>query len=356
MSQDDLLLILSALTEPIFLVRASRKISLANRAAEELFGDGLVGRDFVHAIRDPDALKCVDAALAGELVADAQITLAVPERTVFRISAMCLYGASGVDARAVVTLHDISHIQEAEQMRSDFVANVSHELRSPLTALVGGIETLKGAARDDDAARGRFLDIMAREAARMNRLVGDLLSLSRVEVNAHRRPSREVNILAIVEKVIATLETQAGAEGRKINLERRDGEYEVPGDEDELTQVFHNLIDNALKYSRENSEVRVSVVNRERVAGVTGPAVAIAVGDQGPGIAAEHIPRLTERFYRVDNSRSREKGGTGLGLAIVKHVLNRHRGRLVIESTQGVGSTFTVCLPRAAPAKKALVS
>ncbi len=345
MNKDDLIVILNALVEPVFLVRADRQITLANSAAQELFGEDLVAKDFVHAIRHPEALKCVEKVLAGEAASEAVISLPLPMRATYKLSSVRLDGGEGAQAEAVVSLNDISHILEAEQMRSDFVANVSHELRSPLTALSGGIKTLKGAAKNDPAGRERFLDIMEREAARMTRLIGDLLSLSRVEVNEHIRPSERVNVLAVVEKVVAALETQSKAEKKPIRLHISKDNREVPGDEDQLTQVIQNLIDNALKYSRENSEVLVSVTRRDQIAGMSGPALVVEVKDQGEGIPAEDIARLTERFYRVDKGRSREKGGTGLGLAIVKHILNRHRGRLLIESEKGKGSTFTVCLP-----------
>ncbi|RME95698.1 MAG: hypothetical protein D6773_18150, partial [Alphaproteobacteria bacterium] len=333
------------LAEPVFLVDEKRRILLANLAAEKLFGAGLAARDFVHAIRHPDALSCVDEALAGRDAREAIMTLPGPVRSTFRISAVRLRQSNEIGAAAVISLTDISHVLEAEQMRSDFVANVSHELRSPLTALMGGIETLKGAARDDPAARERFLDTMEREAARMDRLVGDLLSLSRVEVNEHVRPSGRVNLATIIEKAIDAMATQSRAENRPITCAIADGDWEITGDADELTQVFHNLIDNALKYGRENSEIRISAERRDRVPGLQGPALAVRVQDEGEGIDSEHLLRITERFYRVDDSRSRQKGGTGLGLAIVKHILNRHRGRLLIESEKGVGSTFTVCLP-----------
>jgi two-component system phosphate regulon sensor histidine kinase PhoR len=345
MSQYDLRLILSGLAEPVFLLRSNRQILLTNKAAEELFGSGLDGRDFVHAIRDPDGLKCVESVLLGELISETQVTISIPERVIFRLSAMYLDVRDEIDIRAMVTLHDISHIQEAEQMRSDFVANVSHELRSPLTALIGGIETLKGAARSDVPAQLRFLDIMDSEAARMNRLVGDLLSLSQVEANERRRPSELVDILAIAKSVIATLETQARVENKKIGMVCDADFLDVLGDRDELTQVFHNLIDNAIKYSSEKSQVQILVSNEVHMHGFNGTVVKIEVNDRGEGISSENISRLTERFFRVDDGRSREKGGTGLGLAIVKHVLNRHRGRLAIESQLGVGSTFKVFLP-----------
>jgi len=366
MKKDDLLVILNALVEPVFLVGANRQISLANAAAEKLFGEDLVDKDFVHAIRHPDALKCVENALTGQGSSEAVITLSAPVRATYKLSSVRLDGSDGTQAEAVISLNDISHILEAEQMRSDFVANVSHELRSPLTALIGGIETLKGAARNDPVASRRFLDIMEREAARMNRLIGDLLSLSRVEVNEHVRPSKPVNIMDIVEKVVDALETRSGGQKKPILLQTPDGDWRrrdwprhnwnVPGDADELTEVFQNLIDNALKYSRENSQVHVAVSLHDQLTGISGPALMVEVKDQGEGIPPEHISRLTERFYRVDSSRSREKGGTGLGLAIVKHILNRHRGRLLIESKKGEGSTFTVCLPLGMAIQKEPVS
>ncbi|MHA1525040.1 MAG: ATP-binding protein [Alphaproteobacteria bacterium] len=350
MKKNDLIVILNALVEPVFLVDANRQITLANGAAEELFGEGLVTKEFGHALGHPQALKCVETVLAGQAAAEAIISLPVPVRATYKLSSVRLDGGGRTQGEAVVSLNDISHILEAEQMRSDFVANVSHELRSPLTALSGGIETLKGAAKNDPAARERFLDIMEREAARMTRLIGDLLSLSRVEVNEHVRPSERVNVLAVVEKVVDTLEAQSRAEQKPIVLQSLNGGWPkepwiVPGDQDQLTQIFQNLIANALKYSRETSEVQISVSRPKKIAGLSGPMLAVAVKDQGEGIPDEHILRLTERFYRVDDSRSREKGGTGLGLAIVKHILNRHRGRLLIESKKGEGSTFTVFLP-----------
>lgn len=351
MNDDDLTTILNALTEPVFLVNTDRRITMANVAAEELFGGELTGRNLVHAIRHPDALDSVEEVLHGKTRSEAVISMSGPVRTTYKVSVVRLDNGEDAEGGAVLGLHDISHVLEAEQMRSDFVANVSHELRSPLSALSGGIETLQGAARNDPEAQVRFLGIMEHEAARMNRLIDDLLSLTSVEVNERVRPSGKVNLRAIVERAIAALETQSKASKKPIRLEMPNGECAVLGDEDELTQVFHNLIDNALKYSRDNSEVIVTIGERDQVTGLAGPATTVAVTDQSDGIPAEHIPRITERFYRVDTSRSREKGGTGLGLAIVKHILNRHRGRLLVDSEKDVGSTFTVCLPQDAPAQ-----
>jgi two-component system phosphate regulon sensor histidine kinase PhoR len=217
------------------------------------------------------------------------------------------------------------------------VANVSHELRTPLTALLGFIETLRGAARDDAVARERFLGVMEREAARMNRLVSDLLQLSRVEAAERVRPADPVDLAQVLAMTLTAVRPLAEAAGVELVFDAP-GSLVVPGDADQLTQVFQNLIENAVKYGGAGKRVTITLSQGDRGA-------EVAVRDLGEGIAAIHIPRLTERFYRVDSHRSREKGGTGLGLAIVKHIVNRHRGRLVIDSSEGKGSTFTVILP-----------
>jgi two-component system phosphate regulon sensor histidine kinase PhoR len=218
-------------------------------------------------------------------------------------------------------------------MRADFIANASHELRTPLSTLIGFLETLAGPAREDTEARARFLPIMLEQARRMARLVSDLLSLSRIELHEHTPPTGRVDLTAILHGVADALEIKAKNRGMAIRIEA-DRLPPVLGDADELAQVFQNLIDNAVKYGSRNSEVRV----------MAGPAEV----DRGEGIPREHLPRLTERFYRVDSARSRELGGTGLGLAIVKHIVNRHRGHLEIESAPGEGSRFTVYLRTAA--------
>jgi two-component system, OmpR family, phosphate regulon sensor histidine kinase PhoR len=236
-------------------------------------------------------------------------------------------------------------------MRADFVANAGHELKTPLASLVGFIETLLGAARDDAAARERFLGIMRGEAGRMTRLVDDLLSLSRIELNEHVAPTSRVALTPLIEQVADALELRAADRGMRLSLAVPEDLPDVQGDEDELAQVFQNLIDNAIKYGKPQTEITIAArVAEQRPA--ANSLVRIAVTDRGDGIPSEHIPRLTERFYRVDTARSRELGGTGLGLAIVKHILKRHRGRLEISSTLGVGSTFTVVLQSAAPKNK----
>ncbi|MDO5530306.1 MAG: ATP-binding protein, partial [Paracoccus sp. (in: a-proteobacteria)] len=223
--------------------------------------------------------------------------------------------------------------------------NVSHELRTPLTALMGFIETLRGPARNDENARDEFLSIMEREASRMNRLVHDLLSLSRVESEERRRPAQSLDLTALVQGVIETLTPHARSRGVEIAFDASAGAVMLPGDPDQLAQVFHNLIENATKYGAAGKEVTITITRIEREPVLRGPAWAVAVTDRGEGIDPIHLPRLTERFYRVDTHRSRQQGGTGLGLAIVKHIINRHRGRLRIESEPGKGASFTVILP-----------
>ena len=347
MEKQDVLAILNALVAPILIIGHDRKIITANVAAEALLGKNLFKQDFVRALRHPDAVGCVDRVLAGQEREEVEISLTTPVRTTYNVCAVRTQDPVTDEIRVVFSLYDISHVIEAEQMRVDFVANVSHELRSPLTALSGFVETLKGAAQDDPKARARFLDIMANEASRMTRLIDDLLSLSKVEADEHVRPSEDVELSALLKRVVTTLDRQAREEHKVIRLEQHKPPFQVSGDADQLTQVFQNLLDNAVKYSHANSEISVTMSRVENIAGVQSPTLAIEITDQSEGIAPEHIPRLTERFYRVDKGRSREMGGTGLGLAIVKHIVSRHRGRLAIKSTLGEGSTFTVYLPLA---------
>lgn len=231
-------------------------------------------------------------------------------------------------------------------MRRDFVANVSHELRSPLTVLSGFIETLQGPARDDASARERFLAIMAQEARRMNRLVSDLLSLSRLEANERIRPRERVVPAEVLRATVAALRPLIEDSGIQLEIDDATAEASVPGDRDQLVQVFHNLVENAIKYGGAGGRVTVTLRTHPRWPGILGEALSVCVADAGEGVDPIHLPRLTERFYRVDSHRSRQMGGTGLGLAIVKHIVNRHRGRLAIDSERGRGSRFTVILPR----------
>jgi two-component system phosphate regulon sensor histidine kinase PhoR len=243
----------------------------------------------------------------------------------------------------LLLFHDLTPLHRAEQMRADFVANASHELRTPLAALSGFIDTLLGTARDDAQARARFLAIMKTQASRMARLIDDLLSLSRIELVEHMHPDTPVDLVPVVRQVVDGLQTLATDRNVEITISPPAAPTIVPGDRDELTRVFENLVENALKYGASGKRVDVGFSSVNASDGT--PEVLIAVRDYGPGIAAEHLPRLTERFYRVDVTQSRAEGGTGLGLALVKHILNRHRGKLSIESEAGKGATFTIRLP-----------
>ncbi len=379
--------ILDALHDPLVVMDADRQVSRANHAARDLFGDKMLGRDLASTLRNPNVLEAVDSVLRGGASRNIEFTLPVPVERTFEAQVKpfqrtlpapdptpeALDGGQPVPApaparMAILTLHDVTAARRSEQMRADFIANASHELRTPLSSLLGFIETLRGPARDDAEAQERFLSIMHDQASRMTRLVNDLLSLSRIELDEHMPANGRVDVTEELENVIAALELKAAQRRIRLRLDAPDGLPPVIGDEDQLTQVFQNLVSNAIKYTREDTDVTVSVALVDGAAvGFAGlPAlgrrggrgatamVSVAVRDQGEGIARTHLPRLTERFYRVDAARSRAMGGTGLGLAIVKHILNRHRGRLTIESEVGVGSAFTVYLPAADKSTDAL--
>jgi two-component system, OmpR family, phosphate regulon sensor histidine kinase PhoR len=252
-------------------------------------------------------------------------------------------GGEGAVDLLLMTFNDLTPLRRVEQMRADFIANASHELRTPLAALLGFIETLQGTAKDDATARSKFLGIMQAQATRMARLIDDLLSLSRIELNAHLQPNTPVDLVPIVRQVVDGLQTLARDRNVEINVAVPTDELMVLGDRDELIRALENLVENALKYGAGGKRVDVTASRGQTRAGSS--EARIAVRDYGPGIPSEHLPRLTERFYRVDVADSRSQGGTGLGLALVKHVLNRHTGRLTIESTLGEGATFTMHLP-----------
>ncbi|MBP2311476.1 ATP-binding protein [Azospirillum soli] len=379
--------IIEALHDPFVLVAFDRTVVRANQAARGLFGERILGRDLAASLRNPSVLEAVDAVLGGAASRNLEFSLPVPVERMFEVRVKPFQRRlpqpvaaaadrddgefpppePGSSKMVILTLHDITALRRSEQMRADFIANASHELRTPLSSLLGFIETLRGPAREDLDAHERFLSIMHDQASRMARLVNDLLSLSRIELDEHMPPAGTVDVLDRLDSVMASLELKAASRRIRLTLEAPDGLPPVIGDEDQLTQVFQNLVSNAIKYTREGTDVTIAVsVADGTVVGFAGmvplpgrggrghPMVAVAVRDQGDGIARTHLPRLTERFYRVDAARSRAMGGTGLGLAIVKHILNRHRGRLTIESEVGVGSTFTVYLPVAESAEASI--
>jgi two-component system, OmpR family, phosphate regulon sensor histidine kinase PhoR len=340
--------IVDGLPDPLIAVDRQRRIVRTNRAAVALLGPLPPDRDLSTALRHPELLAAIDSLLAtadGNHVGPNQIAVdlvlsGVSERDVVA-HARRLPRAAADGSLALIVLHDTTALRRAERMRADFVANASHELKTPIAGITGFIETLRGPARDDAQARERFLGIMAEQADRMRRLVDDLLMLSRIEQHEHARPDTPVDVRRVLESVRDLLQLKASSRQVAIELRIDPALPQAIGDADELTVVFQNLVDNAVKYARPATAVTVAArpASAERI--------AIAVSDEGDGIPAAHLPRLTERFYRVDNARSRQLGGTGLGLAIVKHVVNRHRGRLDIQSTPGKGSVFTVTLPAA---------
>ncbi len=331
--------ILNALPDPVLLLDARRQIARANFAAQKFFGSDMIGHDLAVVLRHPAVLEAADAVLHGASgLASADLTLPAPDGRSFSLRVAALPVSRG-DAAAVLALHDVTASRRAEAMRADFVANASHELRTPLASLVGFIETLEGPAKDDEAARMKFLGIMREQAARMSRLIQDLLSLSQIEMREYDRPSDPVALAPLLRDTAAALQPQADARRIPLRLELDETLPPVRGARDELLQVFQNLIDNAIKYGRPETPVEVRLGRRDE------EWIEVAVRDHGEGIPRDHLPRLTERFYRVDSARSRDLGGTGLGLAIVKHIVNRHRGRLTIESELGEGSVFTVKLP-----------
>jgi two-component system phosphate regulon sensor histidine kinase PhoR len=346
---------LDSVPAPLFALDRNRQVVAANAAAGKLFGGAITGRNLLAFLRHPPLVDAVEGCEAGRPVEPVDL----PEsqgrsgqrRLVARLQAIRppLAGAS-----VMVLIEDTTAAERALTLRRDFVANVSHELKTPIAALLGFIETLMGPARDDPLARQRFLGIMRGEAERMNRLVSELLSLSRIEMNEHQPPSGRADLGNILKTVRDSLSLKAEQRQIRVTFPGLAELPTIPGDADELTQAIQNLVDNALKYSPDSGEVTVSferiedpVACREKLQGIRAPKamISLSVADQGEGIAKEHIPRLTERFYRVDAARSRELGGTGLGLAIVKHIVNRHRGSLDIESEPGKGSTFTLFLP-----------
>ena len=335
--------VLERLPDPLLLVDTTGRVLFANRAMREVIGVGAERKHVSSLLRTPSVLEALARTSASGEAGTVEFSFRVPVERHYQA-----YTAR-IGSDPVVTtllLHDLTAIKRAEQMRVDFIANASHELRTPLAAVTGFIETLSGPAKDDAAAREQFLGIMAVEAARMRRLIEDLLSLSRIELNEHVPPLGEVSLEAIVREAATALTPLAKADRITISVDAAEGLPKVAGERDELIQLFQNLIHNAIKYGRDNGQVAISLRQMPSAGRHGSEALVVAsVHDDGEGIPPEAIPRLTERFYRVDVRRSRERGGTGLGLAIVKHIVNRHNGKLTIESRVGEGSTFTVSLP-----------
>ena len=335
-----------ALPDPCIILDRRGVVRYANSRAEASFpirpGDPLTFR-----LRAPDFVGAFDRVAAGGPAEKVEFLERGPTERWYEAWFAPLEPPrdAGADRSGFIVLifTDLTEQRVSEKIRVDFVANASHELRTPLASLSGFIETMQGPARDDAVARQRFLGIMHDQATRMSRLIDDLLSLSRIEMKAHMRPETPVDVVRVIRGVVDALEPQARELGVTIETDLPDEPLVVPADRDELVQVFQNLIENGCKYGQ--SGKRVLVTARAPVDGRGGPVVSVR--DFGAGIPAEHLPRLTERFYRADIQASHAQRGTGLGLAIVKHILNRHRARLLIESKAGEGATFTVAFTTA---------
>ena len=356
---------LDALPEPLLLLDSDRKIVRSNQAARSLLDGEVTGRHIAASLRNPQLIEAVELTLDGAGGRDIEFTLPAPVERTFAARVEPLPESREGGGAVLLALVDFTAVRRTDQMRADFVANASHEIRTPLATLMGFIETLQGSARDDTAARERFLAIMDQHGKRMARLVEDLLSLSRIEMNEHTPPTDTVPLPPLLANVHNTLAWRAEKRGVTVVIDTEDDLPPVIGDGDELTQVFLNLVDNAIKYGDADGTVSVTAQRAAEaqaagwMAGRDG-AVSVSVADRGAGIPREHLPRLTERFYRVDKARSRELGGTGLGLAIVKHIVNRHRGGLAIDSTpaKAARSRSTCSRPRSpkTPCRPALRS
>ena len=336
--------ILSGIADAAIVLDRQGNVSMFNAQAKIALPQLGVGRSLSFAVRSPEVVGAVERVLREGAVAETEFHEKVPVERSFEVRATPVridaapISAARPPTDIVMLFRDVTAARRLERMRVDFVANASHELRTPLASLYGFIETIQGPARNDLAAQARFLAIMREQARRMSRLIDDLLSLSRIELKEHVQPTDEVRLDKVLHEVIDTLAPLALECKTRIEAEGLD-KVVIPGDRDELIRVFENLIENAVKYGQSGGRVEVFLTEKER-------GVSVTVRDFGPGIAPEHLPRLTERFYRVDVVESRQKGGTGLGLALVKHILNRHKARLNVRSGLGAGATFEVLFPR----------
>jgi two-component system phosphate regulon sensor histidine kinase PhoR len=336
--------VIAAAPIPLILLNPDGIVLAASESTRALAPALRRGQPAVLALRIPAVIEAIRAVQANGEAQRVEFFERVPLDRWYEVFVNPVPSPAGGRPELLLTFNDLTPLRRAEEMRADFVANASHELRTPLASLSGFIDTLQGSAREDPVARERFLRIMREQARRMARLIDDLLSLSRIELNAHIPPNTPLPLAPIVWHVIDSLQMLARERNVAVEFSDAPNLITVRGDRDELVRVFENLIENALKYGGAGGRAIVTI----KESAETGGEASVSVRDFGPGIAADHLPRLTERFYRIDVGHSRAEGGTGLGLALVKHILNRHRGRLTIESTAGEGATFTVHLPTVA--------
>jgi two-component system phosphate regulon sensor histidine kinase PhoR len=334
-----LVALINALPEPALLVDRTSTLIAGNVPAAAVFGRIRAGEPISFTVRNPQIIEAIRAAASGR-TERFEINERFPVERALEVHVAPIVFAHELPELFLLSFRDLTQERRLTQMRTDFVANASHELRTPLASLLGFIDTLQGSARNDEKAREKFLKIMGEQAHRMSRLINDLMSLSRIELSLHLQPQTRVDLAGIIAQVCDTMNSLAAERGVTLTLKREAQEAFVLGDRDELIRVFENLVENALKYGTSGKRVEVTL------SAAVGEA-AVTVHDFGPGIAPEHLPRLTERFYRVDVEKSRGQGGTGLGLSLVKHILARHRGTLLIESEPGKGAIFTARIPLA---------
>lgn len=343
-------ILVDTLPDILIMTNDDKEIVRTNRAARNIFGQNLASRPLRDIIPNDKLLNAITAVIEDLQGQEIEFHLPEPLPRDFQaiIERFPIPSEGGISI--IITLTDITQQKRVQRMRADFVANASHEIRTPLASIIGFIETLRGAAKDDPKARDEFLRVMGDQAERMSKLVNDLLSLSKIEMNAHSTPIAKIDFLRIVRTEKQHFEWACKQKNITLTVKLNDNLPPTKGDDDELAQVVRNLLGNAIKYSNPDTEIVVTVKLTSNMPDDPNfrnltRAICFSVRDQGEGIPKEHIPRLTERFYRVDTARTRKVGGTGLGLAIVKHVLNRHHGALVIESEVGEGSLFSVYLP-----------
>lgn len=340
--------LIESIPDPVFILGTQNKIIFANEQAINLFNIKDLGVNLAAIIRTPQLLETIEAVKESKAKEQIQLVERTPIERQFTVNIAWLSREGDTDPAILLHFRDLTEQERLNRMRADFIANASHELRTPIASISGFIETLQGPAKDDEVAREKFLGIMAVQGKRMTNLVDDLLSLSRVEMNAHKIPNAKINLTTLLHNTIDSLAPLAEQQDIKIVFDEPEGEFIAIGEEDELSQVFQNLVHNAIKYSKNDGEgyVRIYLAHSKRDKNKQ-EKIKVIVEDNGIGIASHHIPRLTERFYRADSEQSRQKGGTGLGLAITKHIVTHHRGELKINSRKGKGSTFSVLLPKA---------
>ncbi len=334
---------LDGVPSPILLIDSNNIISFANGPAQNLLGKNITSNDVFLYVRQSNFVTALEKVLSGDSTNNGVIRYTNSHGRSFDVT-VAPVGAQPSDTdtsmQAMVFFYEVTSLLQTEQMRVDFVANASHELRTPLTTITGFIETLQGPAANDSSARTRFLDIMSHESGRMIRLIDDLLSLSRIEMTRHVAPNQSLDLGSLITSTIRTVAATAKERGLDFETYLEPNLPKVLVDSDQITQVFLNLVGNAAKYADENTTIHISAIPHHN-----GRHLIVSIRDEGPGIASEHLARLTERFYRVDTARSRKMGGTGLGLAIVKHILLRHSSQLDIKSTLGEGTNFSFKLP-----------